>query len=163
MTNNNYKSCTKKEGSCRNCSNYRYDSDAKKFECFANRSEASKFKSFTVVAPEVKDWIITVVQKKYNEQNVSSYMFRAQATIKDIHKIMGRIANDFVDESSLQVEYLYGDPYFYTEGEKESDVYSSHIQLTDENKLADEFIDVTVQLFSSLPVKTIKDFEKEGC
>ena len=160
MANNK---CIKNNGgSCRDCSNYRYDSDAKKFECFANRSEASKFKSFTVVAPEVKDWVITVAQKKYNE-HVSSYMFRAQATVRDIHEIMGRIANDFVDESSLQVEYLYGDPYFYTEGEKERDVYSSHIQLTDENKVADEFIDVTAQLFSSLPVKTIKDFEKEGC
>lgn len=161
MANTN---CLKKgNGGCRECSNYRYDGVSKKFCCFANRSEASKFKSFTVVAPYVEDWLVTVVQKKYDSYDIESYEFRAQATVADVRKIMGRVVNNFVDESSLEVKWISGDPYTFREGEAEKELYYSEVHLTDsDTEEADEFIQVTCQLLNSLPIKTLRNFEKEG-
>lgn len=163
----NMNNCIKKSnggyGDCRSCDSYRYDGVSKKFQCFANRSEASKFKSFTVVVPQVKDWLVTVVQKKYDSYDIESYDFRAQATAAEAKKILGKVVNDFVDESSLEVKWIAGDPYTYREGEAEKELYYSEVHLTDsDTEEADEFIQVTCQLLNSLPIKTLKDFEKEG-
>lgn len=162
-TNNCFnKNCGGNDG-CRSCDNYRYDSDAKKFCCFANRSEAAKLKSFTVVAPQVKDWLVTVVWKKYDSYDIESEDFRAQATAAEAKKILGKVVNNFVDESSLEVKWISGDPYTFREGEMEKEFYYSEVHLTDsDTEEADEFIQVTCQLLNSLPIKTLRDFEKEG-
>ncbi len=137
--------CAKKiKGSCRECSDYRYDSEEKRFRCMSYQ------------VPNVKDWVVTVVRKYDDDFSASTEIFRVQATGTDLKKIMEVIVNDHVENTKLSISETYGDNYSFSDRDK--DIYYSFVRLTDEDAEADAYIEISAENIYCLDVKTVKDF-----